>query len=140
MFDFLKDTKKHEGTTEKDIEAIEAKYSIVFPEIVKSFYLDYDGNKIKLCRLEVEGYSCEVAKIIPINGSGLTFEKIVENDREDGLVSSDLYPIAGDRGGDLYYWSSKTGRVYLVLSEDIENPFEISKTVKDFFELLNKAE
>lgn len=137
MYNFLKDTTKHNHTTISDITRIEEKYSIKFPSILKNFYLDYDGNKINLCKFNVDGYSCEVAKIIPLNANGLTFEKIVENDRADGFIDKDFYPIASNRGGDFYYWSSKTGKVYLVLADDIDNPFVVSSNVETFFSLMD---
>ena len=137
MFNFLKDTQKHNHTTLSDITRIEKKYSIVFPLMLKNFYLGYDGNKINLCKLNIDGYPCEVAKIIPINASGLTFEKIVDNDRADGFIDKDFYPIASNRGGDFYYWSTKTGKVYLVLADDIENPFVVSSSIEAFWGLLD---
>lgn len=137
MFNFLKDTQKQSHTTLSDISRVEKKYSIEFPSTLKNFYLDYDGNKINLCKLNIGGYSCEVSKIIPINANGLTFEKIVDSDRADGFVEKDFYPLAGNRGGDFYYWSSKTGKVYLVLADDIENPFVVSSNVEAFFALLD---
>ena len=137
MYNFLKDTTKHNHTTISDITRIEEKYSIKFPSILKNFYLDYDGNKINLCKFDIEGYLCEVAKLIPLNASGLTFEKIVDNDRIDGFISKDFYPIASNRGGDFYYWSDTTEKVYLILADDIENPFEVSKSIEEFFEILN---
>ena len=137
MFNFLKDNTKHKHTTISDIARIEEKYSINFPSILRTFYLDYDGNKINLCKFNVDGYPCEVAKIIPLNANGLTFEKIVDNDRADGFIDKDFYPIASNRGGDFYYWSSKTGKVYLVLADDIDNPFVVSSNVETFFSLLD---
>ena len=137
MYNFLKETTKHNHTTISDITRIEEKYSIKFPSILKNFYLDYDENKINLCKFNVDGYSCEVAKIIPLNANGLTFEKIVENDRADGFIDKDFYPIASNRGGDFYYWSSKTGKVYLVLADDIDNPFVVSSNVETFFSLMD---
>ena len=137
MYNFLKETTKHNHTAISDITRIEEKYSIKFPSILKNFYLDYDENKINLCKFNVDGYSCEVAKIIPLNANGLTFEKIVENDRADGFIDKDFYPIASNRGGDFYYWSSKTGKVYLVLADDIDNPFVVSSNVETFFSLMD---
>lgn len=139
MFNFLKDNQKQSHTTIGDIARIEGKYSITVPTVLKTFYLDYDGNKINLCKFDIDGYTCEVAKIIPLNASGLTFEKIVDNDRIDGFISKDFYPIASNRGGDFYYWSAKTEKVYLVLADDIENPFLIASSVTAFFDILNEA-
>lgn len=136
MFTFLKDTQKQNRLSEKDIKRIEEKYFIEFPSILKEFYLNYDGNKINLCIFKVDGYECEVAKIIPLNTSGLTFEKIVDNDRADGFISEDLYPIASNRGGDFYYWNAKNGKVYLVFNDDIDNPFFVTEDIEAFFNIL----
>lgn len=137
MYDFIK-TIVHPNKVEieKTIECIEHKYGILFPAKYREYAICYDRSLLTPVSLNVNGYVCEVAKIIPLCGDGLTFEKIVENDRDDGFISNSLYPIAANRGGDTYYWDCNLGAVYLLLSDDIENPFKISNSVEEFFALL----
>lgn len=139
MFSFVQEpaVKAERETVDTEIRKLENKYKIKFPEVLRKYYLGFDGARIKLQRLEIRGYSCEVSGIVPICGDGLSFEKIVENDRTDGFISEDFYPLATDRGGDIYYWDAKSEHVYLMLADDIENPFLASNSVADFFELLH---
>lgn len=137
MYNFIKTIAyPDKAEVAKAIGDIESKYGIVFPAKYREYAICYDRSLVTPVSLNVNGYICEVAKIIPLCGDGLTFEKIVENDRDDGIISNSLYPIAANRGGDIYYWDCSLGAVYLLLSDDIENPFKISNSVEEFFALL----
>ena len=137
MYKFIKENKMvDKNVVETAINQIEKKYKITFPKLFKDYALSFDGAKIALSSFVVHGYACEVAKIIPICGAGLTFEKIVDNDRSDGFISDSLYPLASTRGGDLYYWNDINGAVYLLLADDIENPFRICDSIEQFFALI----
>lgn len=139
MFSFVQEpaVKAERERVDTEIRNLENKYKIRFPEVLRKYCLEFDGARIKLQRLEIRGYSCEVSGIVPICGDGLSFEKIVENDRADGFISEDFYPLAADRGGDIYYWDAESEHVYLMLADDIENPFLVSDSVSDFFGLLH---
>lgn len=141
MFDFLVDSapKANKFQIEKEIQRITAKYGVTFPQDFYNYASAYDGTKINLCIFKVNGYICEVSKIVPICGDGLTFEKIVNNDRADGFICEHFYPLAANRGGDIYYWDAETGAIYLVLTDDIENPFKVCNSVREFFELLTHS-
>lgn len=119
------------------IQELEGKYHMTFPQTFREYAMACDRAKIKLQQLLVNGYSCEVFQIVPICGEGLTFAGVVENDRQDGFISPHFYPLASDRGGDYYYWDDETGKVYLVRSDDVDTPFEVSASVRDFFALFH---
>lgn len=133
MYDFVKGKEGRHFESLKKIGELEKKYSVVFPEILNEYYFKYDGEKIDLAAITVNGYKCEVAKIVPIISEKMDFEVIADNDRADGFIPEEYYPIARDRGGDYYYWDAKTGEVYLVLVDDFENPFKVADTVEEFF-------
>ncbi len=130
--------KNHDDSIDK-ISELEKKYLIKFPEILKEYYKKYDGEKIILTCFKVNGYECEVAKIVPIIAEKMSFEYIVDNDRTDGFLPADYYPIARDRGGNYYYWSSESGKVMLVLTDDYDNPFEAAASIQDFFAKMNES-
>ena len=67
----------------------------------------------------------------------MSFESIVDNDKEDGFVPDNLYPIARDRGGNYYYWDNETGYVFLLIVDDIDNPFKVADSINDLFTKLN---
>ncbi len=136
MFKFVNGQEKEHLDSINKVEQLEKKYNIIFPDVLKEYYKKYDGEKIILSTFEKNGYECEVAKIVPIIAEKMDFEKITDNDRIDGFISEDLYPLARDRGGNYYYWSSKNEKVFLILVDDFENPFEVANSVKEFFDLL----
>lgn len=121
------------------MKRLEAKYDISFPPVLREFYRRHDGQKIALCKFRVNGYWCEVSSIVPICAERMNFERITDNDREDGFISSLLFPLAMDRGGNLYYWQKGTEKVFLLLSDDIENPFLVTSSIQAFFDLLERA-
>lgn len=137
MFEFVNGESGEHNDSLKKIKFLEEKYSIVFPQILKDYYLKFDGEKIRLKVFSVNGYDCEVAKIVPIIAEKMNFEAITDDDRIEGLIPNSFYPIARDRGGNYYYWDSETYKVYLVLIDDYENPFEVAKSVDAFLDILD---
>lgn len=118
---------------------LEAKYGITFPPVLQEFYRRHDGQKIALCKLQVNGYKCEVSELVSLCSGQMTFEWIVDNDREDGFISSAFFPLAMDRWDNTYYWQKDTEKVFLLLSDDIENPFLVADSIQAFFNLLEQA-
>lgn len=140
MYNFLKSIEQTSDDVSIAIRQLEDKYDVVFPNILKEYYRKYNNCKIKLCRFFIDEYECEVSKILPIKGDGLTFEKIVENDRKDGFIDSNLYPLASNRGGDIYYWNAATENIELIYSDAIETPMKICDSVSEFFHVLDACE
>ena len=139
MFEFVKDKAEKQDSILAEIKRLEKKYSIHFPQALKDFYHQYDNKGIKLCSLDIDGYQCEVAKIVPILAPASNFESIKDEELADGFIPKEYYPIARDRGGDYYYWDSKSGNVFLVLVDDFENPFKVASSVEEFFEMLSSS-
>lgn len=141
MYQFLAEqsSAQDDEALNRRIEYLEEKYQIVFPDDLKDYYIHYNGVRIKLCKLTVDHYSCEVSRIIPIIAERMSFEYIVDRNREDGYISDRLFPLAMDRGGNLYYWNADGGSVVLVLTDDIENPFPVANSVQQFFTHLDLA-
>ncbi len=141
MYQFLAERPgaQDEDVLSRHIKYLEGKYRITFPPVLKNYYIHYNGVRIKLCKLTVEHYSFEVARIIPVIAERMSFEHIADRNREDGYISDRLFPLAMDRGGNLYYWSADGGGVLLVLADDIENPFPVAESVQQFFSLLDLA-
>lgn len=137
VFKFIKEAGAVNEDISNVIRELEDKYDISFPKILQEYYSKYNDAKISLIIMDVQGYECEVAKIIPLVGDKLCFEKIVQNDRIDGFLPNTYYPLARDRGGNCYYWDSETYNVYFVLSDDIDNPFCVAESVEEFMNKLN---
>jgi len=139
MFDFVKEHVNAATNIKLAIEQLESKYGIHFPKLLKQYYESFDGCKMNVCVFHVDGYECEVSRMIPICGHDITFEHIADNNRSDGFLNPNYFPLAANRGGDYYYWDSASGKIYLVLSDDIENPFEICDSIDAFFAILDAA-
>ena len=143
MFGFL---KEEIDNREKSVERIayhEKKYGIVFPDILTSLYTKTNTGNIKNILFEVDGYKYGVWSLIPINPTAkMHFEFIADDDRDERFESEipdSFYPLAIDRGGDIYYWSNDTKEVYFVIPDDMENPILIADSIEEFFELLNNS-
>lgn len=136
MYKFVKGTEGEHLKSLDKISELEKKYSIKFPKSLKEYYFKYDGEKINVCIITINGYDCEIAKIVPIIAEKMNFEAITDNDKADGFIPMNYYPLARDRGGNYYYWDSKTGEVFLLLVDDFENPFKVADSVDDFLIML----
>ncbi len=136
MYNFIKKVKDEELVTISDILAIEKEFNFQMPEMLKEYYLSYNGASIHDCIFSIDGYEVEVAKLVELKYGVLPLEKIINMDRQDGLIPSNMIPIARNSGGDYYYWNNQNGQVYLYLSDNIEDPVWICESVEEFFLLL----
>ena len=136
MFKFIKNKQNNPDIVHKAIIHIEQKYNIVFPDTLKQLYSECESGKIKLSVFDVEGIECEVDSLISVVSKEFCFESITDSDKEDGFIPDTFYPLAINRGGDIYYWDSNNGNIYLVFSDDIENPFMISESIEEFIALI----
>lgn len=139
MYQFLTEQScaQDEAALSRAMKHLEEKYQITFPPVLRDYYTHFNGVRIKRCGLTVDHYSCEVSRIIPIIAERMSFEHIVDRNREGGYLSDRLFPLAMDRGGDLYYWDADGGGVVLVRSDDIEHPFPVADSVQQFFTQLD---
>lgn len=136
MYNFIKQIKEDCSVTKNDIENIEIKYNIKFPEILKNYYLKHNGDTIKLCSFIVDDYEYEISKIVPLKYGSSNFEHIIDGDREDSIITENMLPIARNRGGDYYYWDVNDEKVYLYYCDDIENPVYICNNIKSLFDIM----
>ena len=136
MYSFVKAQSENTHILSRDIMEIESKYNIKFPEVLREYYLKHNGDKIRLCIFKVDDEEFGVAEIVELKYGNCSFEKLVENDMEDGFIDEHLYPLACNEGGDYFYWDIRDENVYMLYCDDIENPVWICASVKEFFDLL----
>ncbi len=118
---------------------IEKEFNIKMPQELKKHYIKYGISRIKPCEFEIDGFKVDVSEFVSIDKKdNASFYEVIDNGRSNGWVPDNFYPIAHDGGGNYYFWDSTSEHVYLIFSDDVENPIEICKTVKDFFKLIKK--
>lgn len=139
MYKFIKNHKQEFLITEGDIKRIEKYWKIEFPEILKNFYLHYNGAKIKLCKFYVEDFTYEISELLPLKYGSSCFEEVIKSDRQDGIIPSNMIPIANDRGGDYYYWNLLNENIFLYYCDAIENPVYICESIEKLFEIMNES-
>lgn len=135
-YNFIKKINNEFHVTEEEIAIVEKEYGIKFPQVLREYYAKYNGDYIKLCTFFVEGYEYGVAKVVQLKYGTATFEKIVKNDREDGFIDSNMFPLARNEGGDYFYWDIVSEAVFMCYCDDIENPIYISNNIEDFFAMM----
>lgn len=138
MYSCIKTIKDDEKISIDDVLEIEQRFGFKMPEILRDYYLMYNGASIYNCVFSIDGYEVEVAKLVELKYGVLPLEKIIEMDREDGFIPSNMIPVARNSGGDYYYWNDQSGQVYLYLSDCIEDPILICENLEEFFALLEK--
>lgn len=138
MYSCIKTIKDDEKISIDDVLEIEQRFGFKMPEILRDYYLMYNGASIYNCVFSIDGYEVEVAKLVELKYGVLPLEKIIEMDREDGFIPSNMIPVARNSGGDYYYWNDQSGQVYLYLSDCVEDPILICENLEEFFALLEK--
>lgn len=138
MYSCIKTIKDDEKISIDDVLEIEQRFGFKMPEILRDYYLMYNGASIYNCVFSIDGYEVEVAKLVELKYGVLPLEKIIEMDREDGFIPSNMIPVARNSGDDYYYWNDQSGQVYLYLSDCIEDPILICENLEEFFALLEK--
>lgn len=157
MFDFVKQDSLSSlmPVTNEDISRIEKKFSIVFPDILKEYYLKYNGMYIHTVELSYDdGEITGVGGIIPVITNEMidgtipdeySVECIKENELNEpyNRVLPNLIPFAINEGGDYYYWDTKDGKVYISFNADedengTEIPYYICSSVDEMFRLMSE--
>lgn len=136
MYGFVKEKSENTHISSCEVLEIENKYNINFPTMIKEYYLQHNGDKIRLCIFTVDEEEFGVAKIVELKYGNCSFEKIVKNDREDGIIDEHLYPLARNEGGDYFYWDIRDENVYMIYCDDVENPVWVCDSIKAFFDLM----
>ena len=147
MYEFIETLHKELSITPNDITALEEAYKIRIPTPLKDFYLKYNAAEISLCTFtqkELPNNTFEVHTIYPIKNSsfehGVILEEILHDDRMDGFIPANLIPFAKDQGGDRYYCDEKTGNVFFIPCDDIDNPELVCENISDFLNNLKNVE
>lgn len=136
MYGFVKEKSENTHISSCEVLEIENKYNINFPTMLKEYYLQHNGDKIRLCIFTVDEEEFGVAKIVELKYGNCSFEKIVKNDREDGIIDKHLYLLARNEGGDYFYWDVRDENVYMIYCDDVENPVWVCDSIKAFFDLM----
>lgn len=141
MFKFIESEELDKKVTEDYINELEKKMKIVFPNILREYYLKHNFSKEKECTFRIEGIDADFILncIIPLKYGKVSLEKQYEWVLKDDYLSNELIPLAIDMDEDNYYWNSKTGKVYYISSSNVENPILVCNSVEEFFEILNKS-
>lgn len=136
----IRDSSKEYLITENNIREVEERFEIRFPEVLRQFYLEHSGAKIKYCKLNVNDEVLYVEGLYYIKDPILELEQVIQWDRDDGCIPENMVILAYDEGRERYYWDSNDESVYFFDSADLDNPIFICKTIREFFDLLINAE
>ncbi len=84
MYSFIKECREDYPINEEDIKEFEKCWNVEISEILKRFYIKYNGAKIKLCKFSVDECEYEISEMIPLKYGTCCLEEIIRNDRQDG--------------------------------------------------------
>lgn len=144
MFKFIESLESEKNVNNNYIDEIGKKYNINFPNILREYYLNYNCSKLKECTFKIEDIDGEGSEfildtIIPLKYGTICLEKEYEWVLKDEYIPNDFIPLAYDMNSDRYYWNSKTGKVYYISDENVENPILLCNSVDEFFDILNRS-
>lgn len=146
--------------TEADIDRIEKKFKITFPEILREYYLKHNAKFINGVTIqEPGGEEADIYNIIPLIGTplykdglknGYSVECIKDSEMNEPeefgclRIRNNFIPLALDMGGNIYYWDSNDGKVYISYNADededgLETPYFVCSSVEEMFGLMDEA-
>lgn len=99
----IRDRSKEYSITEQDIKEVEERFGIHFSEILKQFYLEHSGAKIKYCRLKINDEDFYVEGLYYIKDPTVELETVMQWDRNDGYIPNNMVLLAYDEGRERYY-------------------------------------
>ena len=141
MYKFIKEQHTECKLRPDDICAFEEKFNIKLPFEMAEFYLQYNGLEIYISKIERDTTIFQVDAFYSIKYSFSTrlptVDTLIEWDRMDGFIDSQMIPFAKDQGGDSYYCDSTSGEIYLIRSDDIDIPIKICDNFTEFLSALN---
>lgn len=140
MYKFIRERHQEYAITENDIREVEERFEIVFPKILREFYLEHNGDIIRSSFFWMNGEKYLVHEMYYIKHPNAALEKVIQWDREDGYISEKMIPFAHDHGGESYYWNTEDEKVYFINGIDIENPSFVCDSIEEFFKILEEAE
>ena len=140
MDNIIKKRRPEYAITEEEIKEVEERFEIVFPKVLRDFYLEHNGDLIKSCIFTLDGNNYMVAEMFYIKHPNAALELIMQWDRQDGFIPATMVPLAHDPGGERYYWNTEDESVYFIDGLDIENPVFVCKTIDEFFKLIEGAD
>ena len=136
MYQFIASKNVEYSIFPNDISDIEKRFGIIFPETLKTYYLQFNCADTILCGYVKGTDVYEVDAIYPIKYTYPKYmpqvETLMERDRKDGYISRDMIPFAADQSEGCYYCNSKSEQIFLVLSDDVDNPILICNSFSDF--------
>ena len=139
VYKFIKECRESYLVNEEHMKILEKCWNIEIPTILRQFYCNYNGAKIKLCKFFVDEFEYEISEILQLKYGECCFEEVIGNDRQNDIIPNNMIPIANDRGGNYYYWDMSSGRIYLFYCDDIDNPIYICSSIEELFEIMNLA-
>lgn len=139
MFDFILYKTDEDNVSYEYISELENKLGIVFPDVLKEYYTQYNTATIKEISFQIHNLSFAIEFIIPLVHGNVCVEKILSFNETNEYIEESFIPLAEDIDGEDFYWDSKTGNVYYLSMGNVENPIPICDSVEDFFIILNES-
>lgn len=157
---YSEDDGEYVPVTNADIDRIEKKFEIVFPDVLRKYYLEHNAKWIHSIVINApdEDGSCihEILPIIntPINKWGIENEYSVECIKDNEMnepkelgylrIRNNFVPLAIDDGCNTYYWDSNDGKVYISYNDNedengLEIPYYVCSSVEEMFRLMDEA-
>ncbi len=136
MFNFIEKENPQAKIDESILSKIELQHNLVFPELLRKYYLEQNGSIIKKATFYRYTFEFEIVSIIPLGFCKYSVEKILETMNRNEHPETTLVPLALDYDGGYYFWDKLDEKVYYMLYEYIESKKEVFFNIEEFFKTL----
>ena len=139
MFKFIHTEKPEKYVPNSYIDSIEQKYSIKFPDVLRTYYTEHNGAVMEDTSFVMHNIEFCVEFIVPLKYGNVNVEWRLELFKDEEYFPKSFITLAKDTDGDYYYWDSDDGKVYYLSMGNADNPIPIANSVEEFFKILSAS-
>lgn len=132
-------TGQEASIEESDLRELEDQYGFRFPDVIRQFYLQYNGGRLERRHYVVQDDTCVLYHLYSIKYGVATLNMKMELNYVDEWWPKELIPFGYDGGGNSFCFHKTSGKIYYVYEDtyDDDDNVPIECVAPDFLSFIN---
>lgn len=132
-------TGQEASIEESDLRELEDQYGFSFPDVIRQFYLQYNGGRLERRHYVVQDDTCVLHHLYSIKYGVATLNMKMELNYVDEWWPKELIPFGYDGGGNSFCFHKTSGKIYYVYEDtyDDDDNVPIECVAPDFLSFIN---
>lgn len=132
-------TGQEASIEESDLRELEDQYGFRFPDVIRQFYLQYNGGRLERRHYVVQDDTCVLNHLYSIKYGVATLNMKMELNYVDEWWPKELIPFGYDGGGNSFCFHKTSGKIYYVYEDtyDDDDNVPIECVAPDFLSFIN---